>query len=425
MKKKKRRKYKIKNILALVIILILFINLISVFNNSQGKSKKEINLKEESISYLNKIKKSDNFDGNVDKKIENVIIKYMDTYFKSISTLKEIDMTNLFSNDSFEEAYINQTAISLLINSRKLERNKMTINNAKYDIIYDNIVEDGDLVTIKFLENDYFHFDFMKNIESKAYGVENTFVLEKIDNDYKIKQIRKVQDFYVMVTNSYEVGKSKKEAKKELDEMKENYITDMEDMIDEFKIYLKRYENNKDTFDKKCDHKYDRKKALEYAKKYITTRNEKWMNYSEVGGNCQNFASQVIYSGGVPMDVSGNMIWKHYSDVLDETKNKVGRSTSWTTVPYFYNYAKENEGYVLCSLVDVNPFYAEAGDIGQVGYDGEFRHTVVIIGKIKGKNGKIADLLINSNSLNLENYPLSGYVYPDKRIIKILGWNEN
>ena len=245
MKKKKRRKYKIKNILALVIILILFINLISVFNNSQGKSKKEASLKKESISYLNKIKKSDNFDGNVDKKIENVIIKYMDTYFKSISNLKEIDMTNLFSNDSFEEAYINQTAISLLINSRKLERNKMTINNAKYDIIYDNIVEDGDLVTIKFLENDYFHFDFMKNIESKAYGVENTFVLEKMGNDYKIKQIRKVQDFYVMVTNSYEVGKSKKEAKKELDEMKENYITDMEDMIDEFKIYLKRYENNK------------------------------------------------------------------------------------------------------------------------------------------------------------------------------------
>ena len=36
-----------------------------------------------------------------------------------------------------------------------------------------------------------------------------------------------------------------------------------------------------------------------------------------------------------------------------------------------------------------------------------------------------ADLLINSNSLNLENYPLSGYVYPNKRIIKILGWNKD
>lgn len=111
----------------------------------------------------------------------------MDSYFKSITTLKEIDMTNLFCDDAYEEAYINQTAISLLINSRKLERNKMTIGNAKYDIIFDDIDNENDTVTVKVLENDYFHFDFMKDIESKAYEVENTFVLKKTDNTYKIK----------------------------------------------------------------------------------------------------------------------------------------------------------------------------------------------------------------------------------------------
>ena len=83
---------------------------------------------------------------------------------------------------TYEEAYINQTAISLLINSRKLERNKMTIGNAKYDIIFDDIDNENDTVTVKVLENDYFHFDFMKDIESKAYEVENTFVLKKTDN---------------------------------------------------------------------------------------------------------------------------------------------------------------------------------------------------------------------------------------------------
>ena len=48
-----------------------------------------------------------------------------------------------------------------------------------------------------------------------------------------------------------------------------------------------------------------------------------------------------------------------------------------------------------------------------------------IVKQLKDNNGKITDLLINSNSLNLENYPLSGYVYPNKRIIKILGWNKD
>ena len=207
--------------------------------------------------------------------------------------------------------------------------------------------------------------------------------------------------------------------------MKEDYISDFKDEVSDFKTYLSRYENKKDNITKTCDYKYDRTKALNYAKKYVTSRNSKWSNFSEYGGNCQNFASQVVYNGGVPMDLQGDAIWKFYGETLNETKNKSGRSPSWTGVTQFYDYAKSNKGYGLCSEVDINPFYSEAGDIGQVGYNNNYRHTVVIIGNVKDNNGKITDLLINSNSLNLENYPLSGYVYPNKRIIKILGWNKD
>ena len=439
-KRKKRRRYKIKNILMLIIVIFLIIELITVLLNSNKnkentivkKDKQTINksttdesTSSEPTTYLNNASKTDNFDGEIDEKIQDIIVKYMDSYFKSITTLKEIDMTNLFCDDAYEEAYINQTAISLLINSRKLERNKMTISNAKYDIIFDDIDNKNDTVTVKVLENDYFHFDFMKDIESKVYEVENTFVLKKIDNTYKIISLRKVQDFYVMITNEYKTGKSDKDAKKELDKMKEDYISDFKDEVSDFKTYLNRYENKEDTITKTCDYKYDRTKALNYAKKYVTSRNSEWSNYSEYGGNCQNFASQVVYSGGVPMDLQGDAIWKYYGDTLSETKSKIGRSTSWTGVTFFYDYAKANKGYGLCAEVDINPFYAEAGDIGQVGYNNIYKHTVVIVGNIKDNNGKTTDLLINSNSINLENYPLSGYVYPNKRVIKILGWNKN
>lgn len=437
-KRKKRRRYKIKNILMLIIVIFLIIELITVLLNSNNKEntivkkdKQTINksttnesTSSEPTTYLNNASKTDNFDGEIDEKIQDIIVKYMDSYFKSITTLKEIDMTNLFCDDAFEESYINQTAISLLINSRKLERNKMTISNAKYDIIFDDIDNKNDTVTVKVLENDYLHFDFMKDIESKVYEVENTFVLKKIDNTYKIISLRKVQDFYVMITNEYKTGKSDKDAKKELDKMKEDYISDFKDEVSDFKTYLNRYENKEDTITKTCDYKYDRTKALNYAKKYVTSRNSEWSNYSEYGGNCQNFASQVVYSGGVPMDLQGDAIWKYYGDTLSETKSKIGRSTSWTGVTFFYDYAKANKGYGLCAEVDINPFYAEAGDIGQVGYNNIYKHTVVIVGNIKDNNGKITDLLINSNSINLENYPLSGYVYPNKRVIKILGWNK-
>ena len=76
-----------------------------------------------------------------------------------------------------------------------------------------------------------------------------------------------------MITNEYKTGKSDKDAKKELDKMKEDYISDFKDEVSDFKPYLNRYENKEDTITKTCDYKYDRTKALSYAKKYVTSRN--------------------------------------------------------------------------------------------------------------------------------------------------------
>lgn len=427
-KRKKRRRYKIKNIILLLFVLfiiIITINFIFIKEDKVPDNKNNI-VENTQTTYLNKIIKDANFNDEVDKKLESKIIEYMDTYFSSMTTLDEIDMTNFFSDDAYEEAYIHQTAISMLVNIRKLQRNTMTISDAKYDIIYKKISIDEDKISVTFLENDYLYFDFMKDIESKAFGIENTIVFKLVDNSYKILSVRKVQDFYVMITNKYETGKTKKEAKEELDAIKDDYISDYKDEINSWKDNESAYKSGGDEPLEKCDKKYNRGNALSYAKKYAINRNPNWMDYSDIGGNCQNYASQVIYAGGIPMDTAGNssLQWKHYSSELDSSNNKTGRTSSWTTVPYFYDYAKNNTGYGLCSITDINPFYAEAGDIGQVGYDGNFRHTVVIIGNIKDKDGNILDLLINSNSVNLENYPLSGYVYPNKRIIKILGWNE-
>lgn len=416
-RKGKKRKYKIRNIIMLIIIILVAVYIINS-NFDYDKFNKDNN----KTTYVNKISTNEDFNEVVDDKLQNKIIKYMDTYFKSMTTLKEIDMTNLFSNDSYEEAYINQTAISTLVNIRKLERNDMTILDAKYDIIYKDIKKENNKITVTFLENDYLHFNFMKNIESKVYDIENTIVF---NNNYEILSVRKVQDFYVMITNKYETGKSNKEAKKKLDEIKNKHIADYKKQIKILNAQNTKFKNGKNKPIKKCDNKYDRKKALKYAKKYVINKNKDWMDYASIGGNCQNFASQVLYAGGIPMDTIGNssLQWKNYGSKLDETNNKSGRSSSWTTVPHFYDYAKNNTGFGLCSKVDVNPFYAEAGDIAQVGYDEEYRHTVVIIGNIKDNNNKIIDLLINSNSVNLVNYPLSGYVYPYKRVIKIFGWN--
>ena len=89
----------------LIIVIFLIIELITVLLNSNKnkentivkKDKQTINksttdesTSSEPTTYLNNASKTDNFDGEIDEKIQDVIVKYMDSYFKSITTLKEI-----------------------------------------------------------------------------------------------------------------------------------------------------------------------------------------------------------------------------------------------------------------------------------------------------------------------------------------------
>ena len=328
-------------------------------------------------------------------------------------------MSYLFDNEL--ESKINKSAIELLLYSRSKALNDMSLSNGSYEIEITDVKKEENNVIVEFKENDTFNFKFMKDITSKASGITNTFTFIKKGNEYKIESIRKVQDYYIMFTNELDNIKSDKDI--------ENLLKNYKDTID---LEFENLKKSQEEFLKegipsfKCDNKYDREKALQYAKKYITTRNKEWAVYDEYGGNCQNFASQVIYNGGIPMDIigSGDEQWKHYGTEIIESNEKKGRSSSWTGVSKFYQYAKNNSGFGLCAITDANIFSGEIGDITQVGYNDSWNHTLVVVGNIKKKD-LILDLLVNSNTINIENYPLQGYVYPNKRLIKIMGWNNS
>lgn len=125
------------------------------------------------------------------------------------------------------------------------------------------------------------------------------------------------------------------------------------------------------------------------------------------------------------MDYIGHDQWKYYSDYLNEDNEKSGRSTSWVATYYFYYYAKNNSGYGMCADVDINLFYAQMGDVIHVGYkdDTKYSHTT-LVSKIIKKDDKVVDILVNSNTTGLKDYPVLGYIYQNKRLIKILGYND-
>lgn len=152
---------------------------------------------------------------------------------------------------------------------------------------------------------------------------------------------------------------------------------------------------------------YNREAALAYAKKWAFLRNPAFYDFSKIGGDCTNFASQCIYAGAGVMNYTPTFGW-FYKSVND-------RTPSWTGVQYLYNFLVGNEG--------IGPFAKEVplaeleiGDIVQLGRaTNDFYHSPVVVGFSRGQ------ILVAAHTYDAFNKPLSSYNYALARGIHILG----
>ena len=328
----------------------------------------------------------------------NVIKGYMDDYYKSIYTLELVDTTKYFKNEI--DGKVSNAAIRLIVDSRKLYDFDFTMNDAHYDLSIISCNEIDGKYHIVFLEDDYFCFKFLNGISSEAYDIENSMIIEKINNEYKISEYEKVQGYYSMFNES--------KNEDDISKVYDFYYKRLATVIDN-ENYQKQVALDKPFIsDKSFDVAYNRDKASVYANTYYHSRNENYYDFSDEGGNCQNFASQSLLAGGMIMDESGECEWyfNGYGDYVP----------SWVHVQSFNDYCKDNEGTGLVSEVDANVYYAEPGDLIQVGIS-SVSHTTIV--------SKIVDghILLNSNSIDMKDFPLEGYTYPVRKLIKILGSN--
>ena len=54
---------------------------------------------------------------------------------------------------------------------------------------------------------------------------------------------------------------------------------------------------------------YNRERAVEYAHKWAFSRNPRYYDFQNIGGDCTNFASQVIYAGCGEMNYTPTFGW--------------------------------------------------------------------------------------------------------------------
>lgn len=161
----------------------------------------------------------------------------------------------------------------------------------------------------------------------------------------------------------------------------------------------------------KYSNAYDRDAAVNYALSWVGKRNGDWPDYTDYGGNCMNYASQMLYSGGVPMD--GDWYWNYINGDV---------SPAWCNVVYFYDYALENTGSLVCNAEA--PYYTgEPGDILIMGISTFTRHATEICGIVTDESGNTVDYLLCSNTDELKNFPAGAYCLTNQKLIKIYGSN--
>lgn len=140
---------------------------------------------------------------------------------------------------------------------------------------------------------------------------------------------------------------------------------------------------------------FNRNNAKWYATTYATNRNTAYANYENDGGDCTNFASQVLRYGGISMtskksSPDNTADWYYYG------ANWPNRTPSWTDAHYFrgyfgnvngvgHNHAYSMEKYSVSSLKsNMSSLYVSAweGDIIQwtTGVDGQTRHSMIVVG---------------------------------------------
>lgn len=152
---------------------------------------------------------------------------------------------------------------------------------------------------------------------------------------------------------------------------------------------------------------YDRTSALTYALTWALKRNPEYYDFSKIGGDCTNFASQCLFAGSKTMNYTPINGWFYI--------NAYNRTASWTGVRYFYNFLSNNK--------DIGPFARtvnfdeiELGDFIQLKNLGnEYHHTLIVV----GFENNIP--LIAAHSADIINKPISQYKYDELRCIHIEG----
>lgn len=361
--------------------------------------------------------------------VQDTLTEWFLRCYEAAARLEAPQLEDLYAGDpsAREACLLDQAGVDFTSQVRAMQPVDLTMTGFTIGLTVDEWTPNSDGgCTVSLQEDDQVQFRFLEGRTSSSCGIENTFTFSA---DGKILAHEKTEDGFNLVRDVYQRQSASGQAGIEstLRQLVNAARADVDKLAGQRQDYLADPQGQ--ASGKSCDMAYDRQAAVDYAHQWVgltaMTRNPQWGIYDAYGGNCNNFTSQCLYAGGIPMDIYGydTQQWKWYSDVPNSYSEARGRSSSWSGVDEFYTYVNENTGYGLVAQADANLYTAQPGDVLQYGADGEWKHSVLVTEVISDANGQPVEFLIASNTTDRIDWPMSAYAYADVRLIHILGYN--
>ena len=107
---------------------------------------------------------------------------------------------------------------------------------------------------------------------------------------------------------------------------------------------------------------YNRNLAVKYAARWALARNPAFYDYSNIGGDCTNFASQCLYAGSGIMDYTETFGWYYI--------NANNKAPAWTGVNQLYQYLTNEKIRKGPWAEEVTQEQIMPGDIIQLSFNG-------------------------------------------------------
>lgn len=317
------------------------------------------------------------------------LLAYMDAYYTAIGSFSVENGAGLFTDDGVQQ-YEAAVWRSIIV-ERQSAVEDLRLSSYSYVLQVQEVTDYDGLVEIRLTENNTQQFRGL-SVLSEQFGVEHTFWLARMGERWLVAEHEADSGGFYDFIYDEQTGLDAR-----LPQMLANAA-------------LRQTELGKAGQEQTADHAYDRQAARAYMLRWVGQRNSQWGDYSDSGGNCMNFASQVLTAGGIPMEPD----W--YWEDGDYTM-------PWVNVGSFTDWVEGGPETLVCSGDE--PYYSgQVGDLLLVGAENARDHATEISGLVQDEQGRTVDYLVCCNTADLKNFPAGAYYYTQQRLFRIYGWNE-